>query len=924
VAKPAPQDKRQRIGDTFPAPSLALGGPRCEEIAPVCGHHNQPVAASFPPVLEVRSGLSSARDDSVTTLGQARAVSLPPALDVRSGLNSACVASCHDDNPSGKRARRTSTPTRPITKHCTAVPCCDILVDPSTHTTHNGGPNSQYHEVILVEPFTQLTHCAVHIHNSKKRRTIVVESQPTHSTTTIGKCGGEPDPLDYKLPDAEPSQQTPTSKFTIRIEICPADDVPSDAEELNAYEWAMAASIADAATRASHMHAQPDARDGKYVRTPHSVFGGGSTTTTTVPGGIATTLPSGMGRYSASRRGSEEGSPPDLKQVNRLHSFCALQTPLSERCMTEKSCERRMLQSVINSVDNKRQKRSAASPNSGSASGAVLDDDDFAHACRGSEEAGEDVDESNGNPFLLGALNGSPATTALNGDHSLVGSNKRTHAAQKASFEAKRVRFQETLRTPETLFFSPVSAASAVLGGSITKNRLNLERRELQSNTAVSNTSSHASVVSFPPAHDVRSGSRNSSTSVERRQLQSIIKSSSACNQNDCDARASSANCSNNDAVSVLSTPPPPSFVVRDGTPPNNTLTVSDLTTSALHASNSVNNPPPGVGGSSFSVGALTKPCLAIKSDGSPFLLGALCGSPATTAPNGDHTLVESGIFNQDLLNTVSSEAVPVTFCLQAITKLPLGVGGSGVSAFSSGSGGGVVSTITSRHSCTDVEPFNVKRRRLQHSHFPSVVIKVSSCDTVISEEPDLVSSTSALPPLRDDVPLSGTLATPDHAGFSPGYLNLHSLSPQERTRVEQHELQSNFPFNCHDKNRPAVIKSNIVHSRATTMFNGVDNQCLDSAANVLPVFPHPRTVAPLASIVNTVVERQSLQSSGNLLASHQHSASSSDAVVPDWGVSGNASLGLLKRDRTSGSAPSGTTFPNPELTRLFYPPDTR
>ena len=54
----------------------------------------------------------------------------------------------------------------------------------------------------------------------------------------------------------------------------------------------------------------------------------------------------------------------------------------------------------------------------------------------------------------------------------------------------------------------------------------------------------------------------------------------------------------------------------------------------------------------------------AIKSDGSPFLLGALCGSPATTAPNGDHMLVESGIFNQDLLNTVSGEAVPVTFGL--------------------------------------------------------------------------------------------------------------------------------------------------------------------------------------------------------------------------------------------------------------------
>jgi len=107
--------------------------------------------------------------------------------------------------------------------------------------------------------------------------TQVVESQPIHTTTTIGKCGGEPDPLDDKLPETEASQQTSKGRFTIHSEICPADHVPSDHEERSAYLWAMTASIADAATRASQKRAQPGSD--------------GSTTMTAVSSGIASTLP---------------------------------------------------------------------------------------------------------------------------------------------------------------------------------------------------------------------------------------------------------------------------------------------------------------------------------------------------------------------------------------------------------------------------------------------------------------------------------------------------------------------------------------------------------------------------------------------------------------------------------------------------------
>ena len=85
------------------------------------------------------------------------------------------------------------------------------------------------------------------------------------------------------------------------------------------------------------------------------------------------------------------------------------------------------------------------------------------------------------------------------------------------------------------------------------------------------------------------------------------------------------------------------------------------------------------------------------------FLLGAQCGSPATTAPNGDHLLLDSGIFNQDLINTVPGEAIPVTSGLQAI--------------------------IPGSTSICDV---------------------VNTCIVLNEDKVDTV-----LPPLRDDVPLS-------------------------------------------------------------------------------------------------------------------------------------------------------------------------
>ena len=132
-------------------------------------------------------------------------------------------------------------------------------------------------------------------------------------------------------------------------------------------------------------------------------------------------------------------------------------------------------------------------------------------------------------------------------------------------------------------------------------------------------------------------------------------------------------------------------------------------------------------------------------------------------------------------------------------------------------------------------------------------------------------------PPPRDDVPPSETRSTPtsleciNHSNF-PGPLSSSTSLSEDSFAAKRRRLQE-----CHS-----------VHSG--------------------PFF--------LGPVSNSVVPDWGV--SGNFEL---------DSVVPDRGVSGNllqSNFSLLSgnRDRTSGCAPSGTTSPNPELTRLFYPPD--
>ena len=157
----------------------------------------------------------------------------------------------------------------------------------------------------------------------------------------------------------------------------------------------MAASVSDALLREAATHHKRDTNgidDGQTI----------TTTTTTISMTILPCgpLPSGMGGYSASRRGSEEHAPRDLMQV-RPAPFFSLRTATSERsCPLQENlaCDLRSKKSsvgiVFNSALVKRRRchkvadNHGGPTNSGSALGAVLGDDDCVHTCRGSDEAG--------------------------------------------------------------------------------------------------------------------------------------------------------------------------------------------------------------------------------------------------------------------------------------------------------------------------------------------------------------------------------------------------------------------------------------------------------------------------------------------------------------------------------------------------------
>jgi len=300
---------------------------------------------------------SSARDNSLTTLGQARAVSFPP----RSVSNSACVVYA----------------------------------------------------------------------SNKKRRTDVVESQPTQFTTTIGQCGGEPDPLDYvddttttitSTTFLPPKRNVTSGMDKVHIAFGYGEDLPGDEEEETAINWAMAASTADA-----------------LLRNGNQMQGATTTTTTTntLPSGL---LPSGMGGYSAGRRGSEEHTPQALKKVKPA-LVVALQTDMSERsCLSSLQTplsERRIIASPLQTSSSERLYN--CSPSHVLRGG---DDPQDGHNCRKIAEVQEQVEQ---------------------------------HGLQ-STFKAKRARLQETLSSPEAVFFSPSASVHK------SERSVYVERLELQSN----------------------------------------------------------------------------------------------------------------------------------------------------------------------------------------------------------------------------------------------------------------------------------------------------------------------------------------------------------------------------------------------------------------------------------------------------------
>jgi hypothetical protein len=533
------------------------------------------------------------------------------------------------------------------------------------------------------------------------------------------------------------------------------DDPPGDIEEEAAIDWAMASSKADAIQRESELRHRDATKivvdSGTVTRTAQQmIYGDGITIMTAVPCGTTTILPSGRGGYSASRRGSEEHAPRDLMQVRPAPVF-SLQTAMSERvCPLQESlaCDLRTNKPsvgiVVQSALVKRRRccevanDNGGPNNSGSALGAVLGDDDCVHTCRGSDEAGIELvverhvlqsvfNNQNCLPAEAPRSEVPPPTGSVLNNAPIKCNDDTKSSLHDEKLNAKRARLQETLGTLETRFFFPLAPFDDPdPAGSTIKNSLKVERRELQSDMRAS---------SHPDPGNVKS---------------------------DTEPTCSPSNGKKGSA----------------STQDNNSRIVPCLTNSALHDSNSVNNSPPGVGGSGVSAsssGALPKPCLAIKSGGSPFLLGALNGSPATTAPNGDHVR-RSGVHE-------SFQEKRKRF--QTIKKSPLGVGGSGVS--SGVSGGGVASTIASGHlginnnQCVPDRGFSGSQFSIQSANSASI------CTALNEDKVDTV-----LPPPRDDVPPSAACATPVFVACDS--LSEDSFAAKRRRLQECHIVQSR-PF---------------------------------------------------------------------------------------------------------------------------------
>ena len=170
---------------------------------------------------------------------------------------------------------------------------------------------------------------------------------------------------------------------------------------------------------------------------------------------------------------------------------------------------------------------------------------------------------------------------------------------------------------------------------------------------------------------------------------------------------------------------------------------------------------------------------------------------------------------------------------MQAITKSPLGVGGSGVSV--SGLGGGV-SPIASRHSDVNTDIGSGS----------AASVSIGPLDTSTST----ISANNSLAN-----PFSGP---DDHdAVRDPCHDIKHVLNDDISMSKRQKLSFNNF------------VQRHELQSKS----NGVSNLCLDRAANVLPDSPPVSTVAALARITNTVAHDESFASKRRRLQ-HSHGVS--------------------------------------------------
>jgi hypothetical protein len=349
--------------------------------------------------------------------------------------------------------------------------------------------------------------------------------------------------------------------------------------------------------------------------------------------------------------------------------------------------------------------------------------------------------------------------------------------------------------------------------------------------------------------------------------------------------------------------------VVRDGTPLNSTLTAPGLSISALHDLNSDNKSPPGVGGSGvFSFGALSKPCLAIKSNGNINNANDNFAEESFAVKRRrlqEHVFSYSNdsvikcIFSGNIMASHHNSSGVGNQCLDSATNVP--------------PDSPPVSTVVALASIANTAVSLVERHSTQSSFKYNGPLASSTKAASFKKSPSGVGG-------------SGVFSA---GGVSPSIASSHYINHDSDTASaalctesfasKRRRLQYSSSA-IHVANFLPPLPSSEEHDGVSCKKVATSHVSLGSSIYFPNAFVGCKHSSfnrtPLITDEAGNVERHRLQSH----------------VVPDWGVSGNLASSTVSifpdgsstvdGDDRGGSCSSGTTSPSSWLNHLYHPPN--